>query len=108
MDTFSVRDLREHTGALIHDAEQGKLSLVTKRGRPVFLALPFREELVELGLPLALAIHLYREQILSLGKAAKVAHLSLEEFIEKLGKLHIPVVNYAAKDLKDELEALDD
>ncbi len=35
MDIFSVRDLREHTGALIQDAEAGKLSLVTKRGQPL-------------------------------------------------------------------------
>lgn len=48
MDSFTVRDLREHTGHLIHDAEAGKLSLVTKHGRPVFLAVPFSEELLEL------------------------------------------------------------
>ena len=46
MDTFTVRDLREHTGALIHDAQIGKLSLITKHGHPVFLAVPFSEDLL--------------------------------------------------------------
>jgi len=52
LDIFTVRDLRERTGALIHDAEDGKLSLITKHGRPVFLAVPFSEELLKMGLSL--------------------------------------------------------
>ena len=43
MDTFTVRDLRERTGDLIRDAEQGKLSIITKHGQPVFVAVPFDE-----------------------------------------------------------------
>ena len=58
MDTFTVRDLREHTGQLIHGAEEGKLSLITKHGRPVFIAVPFSEDLLKLGLKQALAIKL--------------------------------------------------
>ena len=41
MDTFTVRDLRERTGTLIHDAEEGRLSLVAKRG-PFNYFWPFR------------------------------------------------------------------
>ena len=104
MDTFTVRDLREHTGTLIHDAEEGKLSLITKHGRPVFLAVPFSEELVNLGLPLAMAIKLYKEETMTLEKAAKVANLSLERFIGKLGKLGIPAVTYSELELDKELK----
>ncbi len=104
MDTFSVRDLREHTGSLIHDAEAGKLSLVTKRGKPVFLAVPFSEELLKLGLRLSLAVNLYKEGALTVGKAAKLADQSLENFIEQLGKMGIPVVDYTVDDLSKELK----
>ncbi|HEX4044728.1 MAG TPA: UPF0175 family protein [Gammaproteobacteria bacterium] len=104
METFTVRDLREHTGTLIHDAEVGKLSLITKHGRPVFLAVPFNEELLVLGLRPAIAVKLYQEEALSLGKAAKLAGLSIEEFIERLGTLGIPVANYSPKDLAKELK----
>jgi len=104
MDTFSVRDLREHTGDLIRDAEQGKLSLVTKRGQPIFLAVPFSEELLELGLRPALAINLYREGTFTLAKAAKLADQSIEAFITSLGKLGIPVVDYSAEELDEELK----
>lgn len=104
MDTFTVRDLREHTGALIHDAEEGKLSLVTKHGRPVFLAVPFTQDLLDLGLRPALAIKLYREETLTLEKAAKLAGNSIEEFMEKLGKLGVPVIDYPADELDRELK----
>ncbi|MBI5447388.1 MAG: UPF0175 family protein [Gammaproteobacteria bacterium] len=104
MDVFTVRDLREHTGTLIHDAEKGKLSLVTKRGRPVFLAVPFSKKLIELGLHASLAITLYKEHHLTLEKAAKLADKSLEGFIEILGKLNISIVNYSTKDLLKELK----
>lgn len=49
MDTFTVSDLRERTGELIRDAEAGKLSIVTKHGQPVFVAVPFDEVLVREG-----------------------------------------------------------
>lgn len=104
MDTFTVRDLREHTGALIHDAEEGKLSLITKHGRPVFLAVPFTSELVDLGLRTALAIKLFKDETISLEKAAKISDLNIETFIEKLGQLGIAAVNYSSSELDQELK----
>lgn len=104
MDTFTVRDLREHTGALIHDAEAGKLSLVTKHGRPVFLAVPFSEDLIEMGLRPALAMMLYQEEVLTIEKAAKLAGQPIETFIESLGKFGVPAVNYSPSELVEELK----
>ena len=104
MDTFSVRDLRERTGELIHDAEAGKLSLITKHGRPVFLAIPFTDELIEFGLRSALAVHLYKEGVLTLAKAAKLSGESLEGFITILSKLGISVIHYTIKDVDEELK----
>lgn len=103
MDTFTVRDLRERTGELIKDAEEGHLSLVTKHGQPVFIAVPFKDELINWGIHVALAMHLYEENVLSLSKAAKLAQESIESFIEKLGMFNIPVVNYAVEDIEKEL-----
>lgn len=104
MHTFTVRDLREHTGELIHDAEKGKLSLITKHGRPVFLAVPFTQDLLNLGLKAALGIKLFKEETLSLEKAAKVASMPMEDFIEKLGELGIPAVDYSVDELNKELK----
>ncbi len=106
METFSVRDLREHTGALIHGAELGKLSLVTKRGRPVFLAVPFDKALIDTGLSLNMAIRLYQEGAISTGNAAKLSGLPVEAFLKTLGALRISVFpEYTKGELEHELKS---
>jgi len=104
MDTFTVRDLRERTGELIRDAESGQLSVITKHGRPVFVALPFDETLVKSGVILSLAVKLYKDDVLSLGKAAKLAGWSVGAFTEELARQDISVVQYSADELDDELK----
>ncbi len=106
MDTFTVRDLRERTGELIRDAETGELSIVTKHGRPVFIAIPFDEKVVESGVSMALAVKLYEEEVLSLGKAAKFAGCPVAEFTEHLSKAGISSVRYSAEELEAELTAI--
>jgi len=107
MDTFSIRDLRERTGDLVRDAEAGKLSLVTKHGQPVFLAVPFDESLLREGVRVALAVKLFDDEVVSLGKAAKLAGMPQSEFIDHLGALKIPVVRYGKEELEQELAAFE-
>ncbi|MGD2062977.1 MAG: type II toxin-antitoxin system prevent-host-death family antitoxin [Nitrospirota bacterium] len=106
MDSFSIRDLRERTGELVRDAEAGRLSVVTKRGRPVFVAVPFDEALLEQGVNVALAAKLYADGVVTLSRAARVAGVSTEAFIEKLGLLGVPVVDYPPDELDEELARL--
>lgn len=106
MDTFTIRDLRERTGELVHDAETGQLSVVTKHGRPVFVAVPFDENIVKSGVNVALAVKLFQEGVLSSAKAARFAGLKVAGFDAYLTRLGIPVVDYAPEDLEAELKAL--
>lgn len=107
MDTFTVRDLRERTGELIRDAQAGKLSVVTKHGRPVFVAVPVDESLVRSGVTAAMAIKLFKEDALTLAQAAKLAQLPLEAFAGQVSALGIPVVDYPARELAGEVAGLD-
>ncbi|MBU7587082.1 MAG: UPF0175 family protein [Nostoc sp. TH1S01] len=52
---------------------------------------------------LLLAVKLYETGKLSLGKAAKLAGYSKPTFIELLGKMEIPVINYPAEELEQEM-----
>ena len=103
MHTFTVRDLREHTGDLIRGAENGELSIVTKHGTPVFVAVPFDETLLREGVSVALAIKLFDEERISLGRAAKLAGLSVSEMIATLGRHGIPVIRTTEEELEREL-----
>ena len=104
METFTVRDLRDRTGELIKGAEAGRMALVTKHGRPVFVAVPFDQKLLEQGLLTSLAVKLFDEDVLTQGQAAKVAGLSLAEFFEACSARQVPVVRYEPGELERELE----
>jgi len=108
MQTFTIRDLRDRTAEIVRDAEAGKLSLVTRHGEPVFVAVPFDEALLREGVHVALAARLFDEQLLSLGKAARVAGMSAPEFVDRLARLGIPVARPAPDELGQELDALGD
>jgi len=104
MDTFTVRDLRERTGELIRDAESGKLSVITKQGRPVFLAVGFDELLIREGIGLALAVRLFQQAEISLGKAARLAGLDRQVFMAELSRRGIPITDFSEGELENELE----
>ncbi len=103
LDIFSVRDLRQRSGKLLKDAENGRLALITKHGRPAILAVPFDERLLELGLHRTLALRLFEKRHLTLVHAARLAGLSAEEFVVLLGEAGIPVADYPAEELDEEV-----
>ena len=41
VSVFSERDLRVNSSTLVREAEAGQVSVITKRGKPAVLALPF-------------------------------------------------------------------
>ena len=106
METFSVRELRERTDDLVRNAEAGRLSLVAKHGPPLFLAVPLDEHLLESGVTVALACRLFGEKAIGFGKAARLAGLSPQAFIERLGAMGIPAADYDPPELEGEMTRL--
>lgn len=106
MESFTIRDLRERTGDLVRNAEQGHLAIVAKHGHPLFVAVPLDDELLRSGVHVAMAIKLFQEGTISLGKAARLANLSNEAFIEHLAAQGIPVVDYPPEELDAEVKAI--
>jgi prevent-host-death family protein len=80
VQTFTIRDLRDRTGDLVREAESGNLSVVTRHGQPIFIAVPFDEGLLREGVTLTLATRLFDDEAISLGKAARLAGLPVAEF----------------------------
>lgn len=107
LDVFSVRDLRLRSGELLRDAEEGRLAVITKHGRPAILALPFDERLLKHGVARALALHLFEAGRVTLARAAKLAEMSVEEFVEIVGEAGIDAVSYPQEELQAEVEAAD-
>ena len=53
---------------------------------------------------LALAVRLFEKGRITLGQAAKMAGFSKRAFIDVLGREGIPVINYSAADLAEEMK----
>jgi prevent-host-death family protein len=105
MDAISVEQLIRSPAKLIEDAESGQVAIVTKGGRPLFVAVPYDERLAGEDVHVAVAVRLYESDAVSLGRAARIAGLSISEFIDRLGALKIPAIRYSAEELERELAA---
>ena len=105
VDVFSMRDLRQRSGELIKEAEDGHLALITKHGRPAILAVPFDDRLLKLGVHRTLALRLFEQRHLTLVQAARLAGMTAEEFMNLLGEAGVPAVDYPPEELKDEISA---
>jgi prevent-host-death family protein len=103
MHTFTIRELRDRTGELVRDAEAGKLSVVTKHGQPVFVAVPFDEVLLRGGVNVALAVKLFDEDALTIREGAKLAGMTLAEFMDECAAREVSVVRYTPEDIRQEL-----
>ncbi len=87
MEAFAVRDLREHTGDLVRNAESGAYSVVSKHGKPLFVAVPFSDALLQAGVNVALADKLVLNGELSVAAGAKLAGLPYARYLQHLGAL---------------------
>ena len=101
---YTARDLRNLSGEVIHQAEEGKLGLITKHGKPTMLIIPFDDIVLSLGVHRSLAVRLFSAGELTLSQAAKLASMPLEKFISLLGEAGVDAVDYPPEELEDELE----
>ncbi|MFT4269217.1 MAG: UPF0175 family protein [Xenophilus sp.] len=107
MHTFTIRELRERSGDLSREAEEGRLALVTRHGQPLFVSVPFTEDLLEAGVHTALAVNLFKGGEMTSARAAKLARMSLPQFLAHLSAQGIPVVDHDPAELEQELAAFD-
>jgi prevent-host-death family protein len=86
MINFAVRDLREHTGELVRNAEGGDYSIVSKHGKPLFVAVPFNDALLMSGVNVALADNLVQRGDISIAVGAKLAMMPYDRYMRHLGQ----------------------
>jgi len=103
ISVFSVRDLRLSSSELVREAEAGQVSIITKRGKPAVLALPFGSRLLEMGVDKDLALVLFERRLITMAKAAKLAGVTQDVFMDLVAEGGLVAVDYPAEELADEL-----
>ena len=87
MESFAIRDLREHTGELVRNAEEGRYSVISKHGKPLFVALPFDDAMLKAGVNVALADKMVQLGELSVSAGAKLAAMDYASYLRHLGAM---------------------
>lgn len=103
MKIFASRTLRKHAGKLIRRAEEGRFSVVTSKGAPVFVAVPLHAGVLSEDVVTALTMRLFDDERVSLGSAARMAGLSVGEMTDTLGRHGIAVIRTGADELQRSL-----
>ena len=104
MQTIGIKDLQVNPATLTRALEAQEYTLITKRSKPLGIALAFDDKIVTEGLKTALMIDAYEKSLLSLGQLSKALELSKRETMKMLSLANIDIIDY---DFKEELEDLD-
>ncbi len=94
MHATNVRNLKKNPSAMLRQAEVSPV-LVLKGDEPNAFIVHIEKNLVEgeQSIRPAIAASLFKDGTLSLGKAARVSALPLQDFIEHLSNLGIDIVS---------------
>lgn len=105
MQVVNVRQLKSNPSTALKSAKDD-LVVVMNRDRPDALIIGF-EQLTGVAdmahVRQAVAVSLFKDRLLSLGSAAKMAGESLSVMLTRLTRLGIPVVDYDAATLNQEV-----
>jgi predicted HTH domain antitoxin len=108
MKAVNVRQLKNNPTAALRMARAAPV-VVLNRDRPEAVLFHLDEEglLAEPGVRLALASALYKDESVSLGRAAKIAGVSLAEFMIHVSAQGLPVIRASAKDVHEDVKHLE-
>jgi len=104
IDVFNLNELSQRSNELIQHAESGQFFLITKQERPTFLAIPFNQSLLENGVHRSIALNLFGANCLTLAQAARIANVTISDFLDLLKQTEIPVVDYSPTELDEEVK----
>lgn len=108
MKWVNVRQLKNNPSEALRSAAKGPV-LVLKGDRleAVILHLEPEQDPADADLRLALATALFKAGTLSMGRAARVADVEVDEMVSHLSRLGIPVVRGERGEAVSDLETLD-
>lgn len=106
MQVFNVRQLKSNPSTALRSARDD-LVIVMNRDKPDAMLVGF-EQLAGVAdmthVRRAMAVNLFKQRLISVGGAAKLAGETTAEMLSRLSRLGIAVVDYDEQALSDEVE----
>ena len=103
MQTIGIKDLQINPAILTRSLEADEYTMITKRSKPIGLAISFDDKIVTEGLKTALMVDAYKNGYLSLGQVAKALELDKQKTMKLLSTMGLDVIDY---DFSDDLDGL--
>lgn len=104
MQTIGIKDLQINPAILTRSLEAEEYTIITKRSKPIGMAISFDDKIVTEGLKTALMADAYKNGYLSLGQVAKTLDLPKEKTMKMLSTLGLDIIEY---DFEDDMKSMD-
>ncbi len=97
METIGIKDLQVNPAKLTRALEAKEYALITKRSKPIGIAIAFDDAIIADGLQKALVIDAYAKGDLSLGQLCTALDIQKQEALKMLSLMGGDVIAYAFK-----------
>lgn len=105
MKTIGIRDLQKNPSLITKWLENNEYTLITKRNKPIGIAISFNDSIITNGLKTSFLVEAYKKSLISLGELANSLNMSKDETMKFLSSIGVDVIDY---DFDEDLENLKD
>lgn len=104
MQTIGIKDLQINPAVLTRSLEANNYAMITKRSKPIGIAISFNDKIIDQGLKTALMIDAFEKGYLSLGQLSKTLEISKEKTLKMLSLMGIDSISY---DFSDDMKFIE-
>ena len=104
MRTIGIKELQTNPALLTRSLEADEYTMITKRSKPIGMALSFDDAIITSGLKTALMIDAYKKGYLSIGQLANALEMKQKEVMKLLSLMGVDVIDY---DFEDDIRNMD-
>jgi len=104
MQTVSIRELKNNPSNMTKYLENNESVFVTKHGKPIGITIPLNDDTLNMGTKNAIALELYKQELISMGKMAEMMGINKQEAMQILNHHGIDWMEYDADELDTQLK----
>jgi len=94
MQTIGIKDLQINPAVLTRSLESNTYAMITKRSKPIGIAVSFNDKIIDKGLKTALMIDAYQKGYLSLGQLCNALDIGKEKALKMLALMGADSIDY--------------
>lgn len=104
MQTIGIKELQINPAVLTRSLEADEYTMITKRSKPIGMAISFDDKIITQGLKTSLMLDAYQKSYLSLGQLSKALNISHQKALKLLSMMDIDIINY---DFEEDMQFMD-